>query len=99
MQTGGTTHSTAQISRELKNLARELDVPVLVASQLSRAVEQRAQERPRWDQNIARIADASAFEEYRAEYGQTVEFVTESLRKIALAKRELEKKLGLRQST
>jgi len=34
------------ISRNLKTLARELNVPVLVAAQLSRAVEQRSGQRP-----------------------------------------------------
>lgn len=35
-----------EISQALKNLARELDIPVLAASQLSRAIETRGERRP-----------------------------------------------------
>jgi replicative DNA helicase len=50
MTTGGRVENRVQevsnISRNLKVLARELNVPVLAAAQLSRAVEQRADKEP-----------------------------------------------------
>jgi replicative DNA helicase len=45
-RTENRNHEVAFISQSLKNLARELNVPVLVASQLSRAVEQRNEKHP-----------------------------------------------------
>ena len=50
MTSGGTAENrvqeVSQISRNLKVLARDLDVPILALSQLSRAVEQRHDKRP-----------------------------------------------------
>jgi replicative DNA helicase len=51
LMTSGTTaenrvQEVSQISRSLKVLARDLDVPILALSQLSRAVEQRHEKRP-----------------------------------------------------
>lgn len=46
MHTDNRVQEVSYISRSLKGLARELDTPVMTASQLSRAVEQRADKHP-----------------------------------------------------
>ncbi len=46
MRTDNRVQEVSYISRNLKVLARELNVPVLVGAQLSRAVEQRADKKP-----------------------------------------------------
>ena len=69
---GSRVQEISEITRGLKILAREFDVPILVLSQLSRAVENRDNKTP----NLADLRDSGSIEQdadmvmflYRAEY-------------------------------
>jgi replicative DNA helicase len=80
----------SQISRQLKVLARDLDVPILALSQLSRAVEQRHDKRPilsdlRESGSIEQDADIVMFI-YRDEYYNPDETDQQGLAEVHIAK-------------
>jgi replicative DNA helicase len=80
----------SQISRNLKVLARDLEVPILALSQLSRAVEQRHDKRPilsdlRESGSIEQDADLVVFI-YRDEYYNPEETDQQGLAEVILAK-------------
>ena len=95
LMTSGTTvenrvQEVSQISRSLKVLARDLDVPIVALSQLSRAVEQRHDKRPilsdlRESGSIEQDADLVMFV-YRDEYYNPEDTESAGIAELILAK-------------
>jgi replicative DNA helicase len=94
MTSGGTPENRVQevsmISRQLKVLARDLEIPIVAMSQLSRAVEQRHDKRPilsdlRESGSIEQDADLVMFI-YRDEYYNPEETESQGIAEVALAK-------------
>src|SRR4029077_11174869 len=80
----------SQISRSLKILARDLDVPIIAISQLSRAVEQRHDKRPilsdlRESGSIEQDSDLVMFV-YRDEYYNGEESDQQGVAELILSK-------------
>ncbi|MBA3329480.1 MAG: replicative DNA helicase [Actinobacteria bacterium] len=95
LMTSGTStenrvQEVSQISRSLKVLARDLEVPILAMSQLSRAVEQRHDKRPilsdlRESGSIEQDSDLVAFI-YRDEYYAGAESDQQGLAEVIVSK-------------
>ena len=90
MTSGKDMEEVSQISRQLKVLARDLGVPILALSQLSRAVEQRHDKRPilsdlRESGSIEQDADIVMFI-YRDEYYNPEETDQQGLAEVHIAK-------------
>lgn len=87
---GNPVQEYGKISRQLKNLSRELDVPILALSQLNRSVESRPNKRPqlsdlRESGALEQDADIVAFL-YRDEYYNPEDLSVKGLAEFIIAK-------------